>query len=63
MVDVMGWRIDDTVALIRGAEDTVVVLDVLPAEAGADGKHNRIPLVRKKIQLWKNRPPRNQSSR
>ncbi|HEY0666178.1 MAG TPA: carboxy terminal-processing peptidase [Gallionella sp.] len=53
MVDVMGWRIDDTVALIRGAEDTVVVLDVLPAEAGADGKHHRIPLVRKKISLEK----------
>ncbi len=53
IVDVMGWRIDDTVALIRGAEDTVVRLDVLPVEAGADDKHKLISLVRKKITLDK----------
>lgn len=53
LMDVMGWRIDDTVVLIRGDEDTVVVLDVLPAEAGADGKHKLISLVRKKISLDK----------
>jgi carboxyl-terminal processing protease len=53
IVDVMGWRIDDTVALIRGAEDTVVRLDVLSVEAGLDGKHNLISLVRKKISLDK----------
>jgi carboxyl-terminal processing protease len=53
IVDVTGWRIDDTVALIRGTEDTVVRLDVLPAEAGADGKHKFISLVRKKITLDK----------
>jgi carboxyl-terminal processing protease len=53
IVDVMGWRIDDTVALIRGAEDSVVRLDVLPAEAGADGNHKLISLVRKKISLEK----------
>ena len=53
ITDIMGWRIDDAVALIRGAEDTVVVLDILPAEAGADGKHKLVPLVRKKISLDK----------
>ena len=53
IIEVMGWRIDDVVALIRGAEDTVVRLDVLPAEAGADGKHKLISLVRKKISLEK----------
>jgi carboxyl-terminal processing protease len=53
VVDVMGWRIDDTVALIRGGEDTVVRLDVLPAEAGLDGKHQLISLIRKKITLDK----------
>lgn len=51
--DVMGWRIEDAVALIRGTEDSVVMLDVLPAEAGPDGKHKLIPLVRKKISLDK----------
>jgi carboxyl-terminal processing protease len=53
IIEIMGWRIDDTVAMIRGAEDTVVRLDVLPAEAGADGKHKLISLVRKKITLDK----------
>lgn len=52
-VDVTGWRLDDTVALIRGTEDTTVRLDVLPAEAGPDGKHNLISLIRKKISLDK----------
>ncbi len=51
MVDVMGWRLDDTVAIIRGAADSVVVLDVLPADAGLDGKHKLVSLVRKKISL------------
>lgn len=53
ITDIMGWRIDDAVDLIRGAKDTVVRLDVLPAEAGADGKHKIISLVRKKITLKK----------
>jgi carboxyl-terminal processing protease len=53
IVDVMGWRIDDTVALIRGKEDSVVRLDVLPAGAGPDGKHKLITLIRKKITLDK----------
>ncbi len=52
-IDVMGWRIEDTVDLIRGAEDSVVRLDVLPTEAGPDGKHKLISLVRKKISLDK----------
>ena len=50
-VDVTGWRLDDTVDLIRGAEDSVVVLDVLPVEAGPDAQHKRIQLVRKKINV------------
>jgi carboxyl-terminal processing protease len=52
-VDVTGWRIDDAVALIRGTEDSVVVLDVLPAGVGPDGKHKLVSLVRKKISLDK----------
>ncbi len=51
MADVMGWRLDDTVALIRGKADSTVVLDVLPAEAGPDGKHKLVRLVRKTISL------------
>lgn len=51
--EVIGWRIDDVVALIRGAKDSVVILDVLPADAGLDGQHKLIKLVRDKVSLEK----------
>ncbi|WGG52618.1 carboxy terminal-processing peptidase [Rugamonas sp. DEMB1] len=51
LTEVLGWRIDDVVAQIRGAKDSTVRLDVLPAEAGVDGKHTVIALVRKKISM------------
>ncbi|MET3107493.1 carboxyl-terminal processing protease [Oxalobacteraceae bacterium GrIS 2.11] len=51
--DIMGMRLFDAVALIRGAEDSVVRLDVLPAEAGTDGPHKVVVLTRKKITLEK----------
>lgn len=51
MADVLGWRLDDIVAKIRGTADSVVRLDVLPADAGADGKHKLVSLTRKKISL------------
>jgi carboxyl-terminal processing protease len=51
MTDIVGWRLDDVVAQIRGAPDSVVRLDILPADAGPDGKHKLVSLVRKKISL------------
>lgn len=51
MTEVLGWRLDDTVALIRGTSDSVVMLDVLPEDVGPDGKHKLISLIRKKISL------------
>ncbi|MEO5561328.1 MAG: carboxy terminal-processing peptidase, partial [Dokdonella sp.] len=51
IVDVVGWRLDDVVAKIRGAKDTVVRLEVLPADAGTDGKHVMLSLVRKKVSI------------
>lgn len=51
MADVLGWRLDDIVAKIRGKADSVVRLDVLPADADADGKHKLVSLTRKKISL------------
>ncbi len=51
MTEILGWRLDDAVALIRGAPDSVVVLDILPADAGPNAKHKLISLVRKKISL------------
>ncbi|MGO4377671.1 carboxy terminal-processing peptidase [Pseudoduganella sp. RAF19] len=49
--DVLGWRIDDVVAQIRGAKDSTVRLQVLPADAGPDGKPFVLPLIRKKISM------------
>jgi carboxyl-terminal processing protease len=49
--DVLGWRIDDVVQLVRGEKDSTVRLDVIPADAGPDGKHVSISLVRKKINM------------
>lgn len=51
MVDVIGWRLDDTVKLIRGPKDSTVRLDVVPVEASIDSRPNRIAIVRKKVQL------------
>jgi carboxyl-terminal processing protease len=51
MEDVIGWRIDDVVAKIKGAKGTQVRLDVVPAEALLDSKPNRITLNRAKIRL------------
>ena len=51
MTDIQGMRLDDSVALIRGAADTVVLLDILPANASPDGKHQLVSLIRKKITL------------
>lgn len=51
--DVLGWRVDDVVTLIRGTKDTPVVLDILPADAGPDGAHKRVRLVRDTINLDK----------
>ncbi len=51
MMDVVGWRLDDVVALIRGKKDTVVRLEVMPGDAGPDAKHELITLVRKKVTI------------
>jgi carboxyl-terminal processing protease len=49
LADVVGWRLDDVVDKIRGAKDTTVRLEILPADAGQDGKHMMVALVRKKV--------------
>ena len=53
IVDVTGFRLDDTVSLIRGATDSIAVLEILPAEAGLDGQHQFVSIIRKKISLEK----------
>ncbi|HET7779630.1 MAG TPA: carboxy terminal-processing peptidase [Rudaea sp.] len=51
MTDVVGWRLDDVVEKIRGAKDTTVRLEVIPADAGPDGKHFTLSMVRKKVLI------------
>lgn len=51
MVDVVGWRIDDVVKLIKGPKGTKVKLGILPAETGVSGAIKQFVLVRDKIKL------------
>jgi carboxyl-terminal processing protease len=51
MVDVVGWRLDDVVQLIRGPVNTVVRLQVLPAGAVPGAAENVVQFTRNKITL------------
>jgi carboxyl-terminal processing protease len=51
VVDVIGWRLDDVVDLIRGPKGSVVSLDILPGAYGVDAKPETITIVRDKIKL------------
>jgi carboxyl-terminal processing protease len=51
MTDVVGWRIDDVVDLIRGKKGTKVRLDIIPADVGVDGPHKLVTIVRDKVKL------------
>ena len=53
ITDVAGYRLDDTVALIRGEANSEVTLEILPADAGLDAPHKFVKLIRKKISLDK----------
>ena len=51
MTDVIGWRLDDVVRLIRGPENTVVKLQVLPGDSNPGETENIIELTREQIKL------------
>ena len=51
MTDVVGWRIDDVVDLIRGNKGTQVRLDILPVDASIDGAHKLVTITREKVKL------------
>ncbi|MFN3303843.1 MAG: carboxy terminal-processing peptidase [Roseateles sp.] len=51
MEDVVGWRLDDVVALIRGKAASTVRLDILPADGGPDAPTKTIALVRDTIKM------------
>ena len=51
MVDVIGWRLDDVVDLIRGPSDTVVRLQIIPAGALPGSSEKEISLTRGQVKL------------
>ena len=50
IVDVIGWRLDEVVNLIRGEKNTVVTLEIISANELNTGS-KRISITRKKVEL------------
>jgi carboxyl-terminal processing protease len=50
MVDVIGWRLDDVVDLIRGKKDSRVRLEVIPGTSDGD-KTTIVAIIRDKVKL------------
>ncbi len=50
-VNIIGWRTTDVVQLIRGPKNTIVRLQILPAELGTDAEPVEIKLIRDKVKL------------
>ncbi|MEX2496569.1 MAG: S41 family peptidase, partial [Woeseia sp.] len=51
LVDVIGWRLDDVVQLIRGPADTVVQLQVMSGNSLPGAPQKTISLVRNQVKL------------
>lgn len=51
IVNVVGWRIDDVVQLIRGPKQTLVRLEVIPAQAADEHQSKTISIVRDTVKL------------
>jgi carboxyl-terminal processing protease len=51
IVDVIGWRLDDVVELIKGPKGSKVVLQILPKKGGSSAKPVDVTIVRDKIRL------------
>ncbi len=49
--DVIGWRLDEVVELIRGPKDTTVRLEVMPAKSKSADERKTITIVRSKVKL------------
>lgn len=51
MVDVVGWRLDDVVELIRGPKHSVVRLGILPADAVSANDRKEVSITRDTVKL------------
>lgn len=50
-VDVIGWRLDDAIQLIRGKKGTIVRLQILKASDGVNASPTEIKIVRDEVKL------------
>lgn len=51
LIDVVGWRLDEVVKLIRGPKDSKVRLEVIPAKAVSDDERKIITITRDEVKL------------
>lgn len=51
IADVIGWRLDDVVKLIRGPKGTTVRLQIIPADARPDAPGVIVKIVRDQVKL------------
>jgi carboxyl-terminal processing protease len=49
--DVVGWRLDEVVELIRGKKDTAVTLEVISGDSAANHSSKRMTIIRNKVKL------------
>ena len=49
--DVVGWRLDDVVDLIRGPKGSTVRLEIIPSTAKTDAERKQLSIVRNEITL------------
>ena len=49
--DIIGWRLDEVVQLIRGPKGTTVRLEVIPAKSKSTDERKVITIVRNKVKL------------
>ena len=63
LVDVIGWRLDDVVQIIRGKVGTTVRLQILPAGAAPGSPEKAAGARRATRSRWKRRPRRRKCAR
>jgi carboxyl-terminal processing protease len=51
MVDIIGWRLDDAIQLIRGKKGTVVRLQIMKAKDGPNTPPTEIKIIREEVKL------------
>ena len=51
IVDVIGWRIDDVVDLIRGPKGSKVTLEIIPSTALSDTETKEVEIIRNVVKL------------